>query len=105
VENGFATGTAMACTNHYRARRSPTACNRYATLSAGLDAAKSTPIDATSAWSLIDAVAGGGTIHTVIYTANDQTLRVHVGDHPGQPATESPASVLALGPLFAGLPD
>jgi hypothetical protein len=50
-------------------------------------------------------VAHSGTIHTVIYTAADNTLRVHVGDSPGQPATESPASVLALDALFGGLSD
>jgi hypothetical protein len=76
--DALASGYAMACTNHYRVRAAPTACERMDRIAEAVRtaAAAGRNIDAESARHIIASAANETTLHTVIFRPNAREFDV-----------------------------
>ncbi|PIE24618.1 MAG: hypothetical protein CSA62_01960 [Planctomycetota bacterium] len=74
----------IACTNHFRDRKGPRACNRYLSISKGVTSAlaeeqKLTP---QSVWNIVASARVAATLHTVMFDFGSKELVVDFRIHP-----------------------
>jgi len=110
VDDGLTTTEAIVCTNHYVERSTPPTSggsyDRYQALVDGVNAAvTSGGLDVAGALALMDETAalntGSPTVHTVIMTTADMTLRLYVPASVTVEAPDATPHVLDLAALFA----
>ncbi len=104
-QGSLQTTDAMVCTNHYLQRTEPDpsgdSVNRYDSVAEGVDAAvASGGLDATQAFTLMDAVSKSFTAHTTILDTSSMILQLWVAEAPGQSATDAEPVTLELGSLW-----
>ncbi|MBK8914688.1 MAG: hypothetical protein IPM64_08845 [Phycisphaerales bacterium] len=85
----------IACTNHMRLRREPTACGRYQKLTGRFEAGGATKrYDAKDAMALIREVADGTTQHSVVFEPARRRMLVHISALRDAPVVIDLAEIL-----------
>ncbi|MFO0973414.1 MAG: C45 family peptidase [Phycisphaerae bacterium] len=100
---------AVACTNHYRARRDAPACDRYADMAKALSdlERRHARLNLSAAWAMLAEVAEPRpeagesllTYHSVVFEPNARRMQVAL-THDNQPAARGPHTRLALSELL-----
>lgn len=91
-----ASGTWVACTNHYRLRAPASACSRYAAIETALTewASHSRKIDFDAAWKLLGAVeqrqARALTLQSVVFLPNQKEMLVSLANPSATPSQVKP---------------
>lgn len=94
----------LACTNHYRKRGEPTACDRYEKIESRLKSARAAgrKIGVPEAWQILKGVEVAGrvfTFHSVVFEPN--RMRMHVAfSSESSPAPEKRPVEVNVGELF-----
>lgn len=106
---GGSSACAIVCTNHYRARRPASRCDRYALLekSLGRSEGEQNRLTVANAWEMLDAVGqpfhDGGedilTYHAVVFEPNARRLHVAFTEK-GRSATQGKRVTFELGELL-----
>jgi hypothetical protein len=113
VDDGVTSADAIVCTNHYMERDTPPTSggsyDRYQALVTGVnDGVTAGGLDVAGALALMAETSelneGSPTVHTVIFTTDDMTLRLYVPDSTAIEAPEATPHVLDVAAILADFP-